>query len=352
MLIVHFLIIYACFIIDMNIYIIKQRYCHYIKILFFFMCSLFFSQYKLVKYFREHNDNLEKNHSILNLDYKHCLPSGSIGANKYINGKFSEDKCKKALLFASKIKADYNSDDAYSKADCFYLYYWLYKEFKSNGISQHTQSFYTKLFNIVSSNNGNNICNYYKNKPISENVFKDVSNLYEMYNNLYYINNPNVPSVKSKCDCINECSAKYEINLKKCESNNNSTFCTVLEDIKNEYNNIQNLTDICNNVECKKLPCRKNDSIQLYIPRNSKSKTSIISTIIILIIPALLFIIYKVKCDFLPYNSCIRREIKRIINKCRRLKEQCNISENSEIYNNIYWNSNYNVLYSSHSIND
>ncbi|GAW84305.1 variable surface protein, partial [Plasmodium gonderi] len=219
--------------------------------------------YELVKDFPMYNEKLENNHLIPGLEYKYCSPDGGIGGYNDIKGKFSEDKCKKALLFASKIEPDYHSDYAYWKADCFYLYYWLYKEFKSNGISQHTQSIYRKLFNIVSIKDSKNICNYYKSKPISENVFKDVSNLYEMYNNLYYINNSNISYVKSKCDCINEFSAKYEINLMKCESNNNSPFCTVLEDIKDEYNNIQNLTDICNNVECKKLPCRKNDSIQL-----------------------------------------------------------------------------------------
>ncbi|GAW84170.1 variable surface protein [Plasmodium gonderi] len=55
---------------------------------------------------------------------------------------------------------------------------------------------------------------------------------------------------------------------------------------------------------------------------------------------------------FLPYNSCLHREIKKIINKCRDLKKEWSKLDNSEIYNNIYLNNNFNVLYSSHYIDE
>ncbi|GAW84117.1 variable surface protein [Plasmodium gonderi] len=298
--------------------------------------------YHLVEKFPECNAIMENYITTSTTNYVPCS-YGYFKARNSLENKFKEYKCNAAMSFISKMNelTPQETREAY----CFYLFYWLYNEFKTNHINDDINSIYKALFDY--GNSGKNICNIYK-YSISDNDIPYLNDLYYMNTNLYYVKNHNFPYDKKKCDCMNECSDKYETNLKKCESNNENSFCRALDDIKNKYNNLQHLTDDCTNIKCKTLPCVKIQKIKIISTRTSKSKTTIILTILILMIPLILFIIYK----FLPYNSYLHREIKRIISKCRGLKKEWSKSENPEIYNNIYWNSNYNVLYSSHYIDD
>ncbi|GAW83984.1 variable surface protein [Plasmodium gonderi] len=303
--------------------------------------------YELVKEFPKHNENLKNNDLIRGLEYKYCFPNGGIGGYNNIYLKFSEDRCMKALSFASRIKPNYNIEYGYwEEANCFFLYYWLHNEFNANGISQYTSNIYKALFNALHKNS-NNICRYYKYKVILEEEFTKLNNLYDIYKKIQCIEN-SCSTCKNKCDCINECSNKYESYNKTCNSSRECSYCEALNNIKNEFINLQKLNHDCFNVKHKELHSKKIERKNITSTRISKRKTAIISTILILIIPALLFIIYK----FLPYNSCLYRKIKKIINRCPGFTEEWRKTENSEIYNNIFCNSNYNVLYSSHYIDD
>ncbi|GAW84197.1 variable surface protein [Plasmodium gonderi] len=297
--------------------------------------------YLLVKEFLKNKNILENNDNDLELANNPCSSYGSIGSYQNIGEKFPEHRCKKALTFASKIKDEYYNF-GYAQEDCLYLYYWLYNEFKAYNMSQHTFDIYFQLINAVHGPN-NMKCRYYRYTSISEIEIQLLDDLYGMYTNLHYIETSSYPSGKIKCNCITECSDKYEVYHEKCKSNNTSSFCRALDDIKNKYNKMPNLTDGCDNIKCKMLPCDSNENIRLPSPKIKKSITAILSTILILIIPILLFIIYK----FLPCNSSMHRGIKKIMNKCRGKYKECNKSQNSEISNSIYWNNNYNVLYSS-----
>ncbi|GAW84456.1 variable surface protein [Plasmodium gonderi] len=295
--------------------------------------------YSYVKNFPEFNEIIENNGEFLKFSRDPCT-DGVIGARDHIKNRFKQDKCHAALSFANIIKNNYISESTEER--CFYLYYWLYNEFKDNNISEYTNEIYPLLFSIVSSNPNNSLCPYYKGSfTIPYNELTKLDDLYNIHNKLYCIKK-SCPSCNNTCKCITECSDIYERHSETCKSNNTSQFCTALENIKNiYYNELQNTTDKCGKAKCKILPCDYIKNIELRSSRISTPKDAIISTIFVLLIPALLFIIYK----FLPYNSYIHGGIKRIINKWRVMNEERDKSKKSELSKNNCWNSSYNMLY-------
>ncbi|GAW83983.1 variable surface protein [Plasmodium gonderi] len=227
-----------------------------------------------------------------------------------------------------------------------YLYYWIYKNHLEVAKDRnYIKELYHEILNVY--NNAGLYITYVV--PFKDVIFDDeleiITDICDMSNKLNEIKYSTFTYCKNKsrCDCADECAAIYMHRHEACETNWDEHFCNILERNKNVYNEL-NLSQYCGKLNCKTLPCEKFENIILPSAQIYKSKTAIISSYLIYIIPALLFIIYK----FLPYNSYLHREIKKLKNMCLGLKKELSKLENSEIYNNIRWNSNYNVLYSSH----
>ncbi|GAW84229.1 variable surface protein [Plasmodium gonderi] len=295
-------------------------------------------EYVYTEKFPEFSEFIKNNKEKLSLHGDPCK-LGSIGARKFYGNKFNEDTCNAGLFFASKIIGNpYNHD---TRARCLYLYYWLYKQLKANNTRDHTKSVYLEFFNNIGGNS-KYVCKDYWYISILDEELNLLDDLHEMNSKLYDIKKNKYLSEENKCHRFNECSDMYKHYSKECTPYNYSSFCDALENIKNLYNDLQN-SNGCVHAKCKKLPCYNTENIESPSPKTNKSKFSIILTILILIIPLLLFVIYK----FTPYNSSLHCGIKKIVNKCRDLNEVWNKSQNSEISDSAYWNNSYDVLYSS-----
>ncbi|GAW84284.1 variable surface protein [Plasmodium gonderi] len=250
-------------------------------------------EYTIVKHFPEYNKNIENYDKNLTFPGDPCT-IGSIKATGILNDIFNVDKCKTALSFASKIKGD--PYDPSTRISCFYLYYWLHKLFNESSISNKTNSIYQKLIYIV-NDYGSHMCRDYMNFAISEDELKKLNDLNDMNNMLYYVINSYYPTGKNKCDCLVACLNIYEQHNKTCKLRNQSFFCEALDDIKDQYNKLSNLTNECVN--------------------------------------------------FTPYNSRLHRGMRDIIDKLSRHKDDSNVLENSETSSITSWNSSYNILYNS-----
>ncbi|GAW84605.1 variable surface protein [Plasmodium gonderi] len=295
--------------------------------------------YTYVGKFPEYKEIIEKKENRLILKNDPCT-TGIIGSRVDMQNKFDKDKCHAALWFAKIINDKFTKEP--TQELCLYLYYWLRKEFEYNNISAQTRTIYIILLSSVSQYI-NSLCLSYKKNDMLDDDFQLMDDLYQMYINIYYIKKDSYPLGKDMCTCITECSDKYKKYKTTCESNNVSSFCFALENINNELNGLQNSSDICSQAKCQNGPCEYTDIMEITSPRTNKSKTAIITTILILTIPVLLFIIYK----FTPYNSFLHRGLKNIINNFHSFKGARNILKNSELYSTTSWNSSHNILYNS-----
>ncbi|GAW84200.1 variable surface protein [Plasmodium gonderi] len=231
-----------------------------------------------------------------------------------------------------------------------YLYYWIYKHHLKAGIDRnYIKEFYKEIIRVYKLFGLFDSCADPFRESIFDNELKLITDICDISKKLNDIKYSTFTScnIKRKCDCADECADIYMRGHKVCENNWDEHFCKILKSYKNKYNAL-NLSNDCDNLKFKTWPSEKFENIMSPSAHINKSKTAIISSFLILIIPAFLFIIYM----FLPYNSLLHREIKKIINMCRVLKKKWWKLENSEIYNNIYCNNNYNVLYSSHYLDD
>ncbi|GAW84576.1 variable surface protein [Plasmodium gonderi] len=282
--------------------------------------------------------------------YNKCLNFNNMFYTANIMNK--DNLCIQAMRYLYNISSDIKNP---LKENHFkYLYYWIYKHhIKAAKDRNYIKEFYKEIIRVyeyagmyiyfVNSFRDLNFDNELE-------LIIDICDISKKLNDIKYSTFTSC-NKKTKCDCADECADIYVRGHKICENNWDKHFCKILKSYKNEYNAL-NLSNDCDNLKFKTWPSDNFENIILPSAQINKSKTAIISSFLILIIPAFLFIIYKVKYDFLPYNTCLHREIKEIINKCRGLKKEWSKSENSEIYNNICRNSNYNVIYSSHYIDD
>ncbi|GAW83925.1 variable surface protein [Plasmodium gonderi] len=262
---------------------------------------------------------------------------------------YDKDKlCPQAMRYLYNICSDMQNTP---KENHFrYLYYWIYKHhLKSAKCRNYIKEFYHEILNVYKSGGLFDSCTDPFRESIFDNELKLITDICDISKKLNDIKNSTFTScnIKRKCDCADECADIYIRGHKLCVNNWDEHFCKILKSYKNKYNAL-NLSNDCDKLKFRTWPSENFENIMLPSAQINKSKTAIISSFLILIITALLFIIYK----FLPYNSLLHREIKKIINICPGLKKKCRKLENSEIYNNIYCNNNYNVLYSSHYLDD
>ncbi|GAW84201.1 variable surface protein [Plasmodium gonderi] len=263
-----------------------------------------------------------------------------------VNIKEKVNLCTQAMKYLYNILSDIHKVP--DKNHFKYLYYWIYKNhLKAKKHSNYIKDFYKEIIRVYKVGGYftylvDSFLDVIFDKELE--IITDICDMSNKLNDIKY-NTFTFCENKSRCDCADECADIYMRGHNICENNGYKDFCEILESYKNEYN-VLDISQSCDKIKCKALPCEIFENIIIPSAHINTSKTAIISSYLILIIPALLFIIYK----FLPYNSCLHLGIKKIKNKCLDLKKEWSKSEISEIYKKIHWNNNYNVLYNSHYI--
>ncbi|GAW82025.1 variable surface protein [Plasmodium gonderi] len=259
--------------------------------------------------------------------------------------KVIENICDKLVAYLFKIH-DELGNASRIKEGLIYLYYWMYKNYQKTGKdSNYIKEIYNEL-----------IKEYYETgigklfKPTPDiNIFdelwikpEDISDWFTKFKDIEKCTLMSL-SEEHTCKCVHECYRTYIEKINTCKNYVKPNSCNILENIRTLYSNINKIIDKCINVNCKKSPINNEFNSLSPPPRTNMAALIIIPTLIILIIPLLSSILYK----FIPYNSCLRYGIKKIINMWNNAKNVWIFMETSEKFNNISWNTKYNVLYNS-----
>ncbi|GAW84052.1 variable surface protein [Plasmodium gonderi] len=256
--------------------------------------------YRLVENFPKCNTIIESYIKTKDSNNHHCT-SGVFGAQSNLMQKFHIKKCNAAVNFASKINE--NSNKISRDSLCFYLYFWIYNELKSIGLSGEINAVYRDLFSIETP--GKNVCNVRKYSTIINDQENNIlQSMYDIYKG--------IDTVKEYCDYIND-----------------DKLCNAINVILHK-NSTPKETEVCESCE----------TIISHPCQNNRSFPIIITVIVILLV--FLFIFIK----FTPYRTNITRRIKRILNIRNHINEEWNNMQSSEIPVNILSDMGYNMSYS------
>ncbi|GAW84463.1 variable surface protein [Plasmodium gonderi] len=256
-----------------------------------------------------------------------------------------EEICDKLVQYLFEIH-DEIGNTLRIKKGLLYMYYWLYKNYL---ISEKDNNYIKEIYNEF-------INEYYKTdmgkllKPNPEvNIFdkgwKDMMDICDLNVKLYNIKIKNISfsDINDRCNYAQKCYDLYMQKYNTCEYSSNTLYCNELENIYNLYNSIPNLTINCDKTKYTMLDSLKINKQVVDTHKSSKSVKIIMLTIVILLIPPLLFIIYK----FIPYNSHVHCVIRTIKNKYSMMNKEWKMLKPLKIYNRALENSMYNILYNS-----
>ncbi|GAW79401.1 variable surface protein [Plasmodium gonderi] len=219
-------------------------------------------------------------------------------------------KCPQIFCY---LKSILNEDKTrFSELGCKYLNYWLYKDVLNRKYINGILGFYQTLIGRLKNVFDDQIVAHARGKYIQDDNLAKITAIADM----------------KACLDIKKSNGKYSVYHQ---------FCEELEEFIHLYN-IETNTEGSINAASLKVPrCKTNTSASTIIP-----------TIIILLIPTLLFILYNVNQDFSPYDSRFRRAITKIIEKWQNINtKERGIVQQSDISNSFSCDSRYYMLYNS-----
>ncbi|GAW84031.1 variable surface protein, partial [Plasmodium gonderi] len=210
-------------------------------------------------------------------DNSHFISSSNIGI------------CYQTMQYLGHTSSDNNS---FEEERCKYLYYWLYKKFKDKNNTENINSFYRKLiekFNADPENhNAPKICLRDKG-TIPEDELKNLEDIYDIETKLQKLKLFNACDKTNRCDCAEECAKKYKHIMDVCNSSYDDDLHKKLEHFKEEFINLE-LTTHCDNVRDIIYPPSQNFSQRMPSASKNSAHRFIIPTILIIIIPLILFV--------------------------------------------------------------
>ncbi|SBT84631.1 PIR protein [Plasmodium ovale] len=231
--------------------------------------------------------------------------------------------------FANYLKNIENTyEDNEKKYHCMYLNYCINNV--DNRATYHGYEYKELLeaYRMVSSSM--KICK--ENIDVIEaDIFFNIRELYEFYNNFYNIKNGLITSLSDKCEIAKKCSEYYERNMEECQDKTDDGLCKVLLNFKEEYENEME----------KVLSCEKAQSLNA---KKSNSFDALVITpfIVTFLISLFTFILYK----FTPFGYWIRHRIKKIKSRMKDIKgENQHLLNNSEMDNLYAQNKSYKIKY-------
>ncbi|GAW84669.1 variable surface protein [Plasmodium gonderi] len=262
--------------------------------------------YDFVQFFPDCENEIEKfkdhnNQTDVCIDKK-TLPD-IVGTGKALN----TDQCSCVLSYLSHINIK-DSTKGSTESDCYYLYYWLYRELEKERKSDQTNNIYKKFLTYYDSITVNSaVCEVYNNISLSKDIFIKTKNLFDVYN------------------LINS-------TIENGESINDHKHSNAVKWIINKYNNhfgIQNYETSEKEVVCS---CKNNIGDPI---------------IITLIITILTFILFFVFYRYKEFGYYYVSKILRKRNTWNNMDNERNLLHVSEIFRNMSKNNMYNVSYNN-----
>ncbi|GAW84266.1 variable surface protein [Plasmodium gonderi] len=211
------------------------------------------------------------------------------------------------------------SEDKLEKEHLIYLYYLIYLYFQKTGKNRsYVKELYHELLKVYNGRNNYIPYIYVYKIYMLENELKILTGICDLNVILNDIKTSTFKYCEDSniCNCSNKCYEIYLSLQNACGSYNVHPFCNILKTLREQYNSISNLTENCLNIKCKTIPCDKNDNIYLSFSRTNYAAIIILSTIVMLLTPILLFVLYNVNYKYNMmkgiYNSFLKRsEVSR-----------------------------------------
>ncbi|KMZ79964.1 hypothetical protein PVIIG_04219 [Plasmodium vivax India VII] len=189
----------------------------------------------------------------------HSTICASINKKSFKSGY---DNCSKVLKYLKHIQGNGNGKDNYIAKGCKYLNYWLYDEEHSQYVTTNNISdFYNELQQSSNHYLEPDLCKD-DFKKIEEYIFKDIKELYNLYENLYRFHYSH--STRNSCHNVETCVQIYEKYKNDCLDGKNKKLCNELENFRLRYNDVMKLKDECNGVK-KMLPPYKAYNLTVII---------------------------------------------------------------------------------------
>ncbi|GAW83955.1 variable surface protein [Plasmodium gonderi] len=231
-----------------------------------------------------------------------------------------------------------------------YMYYWLYRNYLSHGIKEENiNRLYKKLIKRYSETSfAQKIDKPVLSDDLNRQEWKTLIGIINLSIALNEIKVFSFESSKkqSYCDYLNGCVSMCKHYIGECTRSASPNICDIFENIENQINDII-LENGCNDSNHQISPSTNSQNEPLDSSSNIKSRTIIISAVLILLTPMLVFILYKVNYDFKLCNSYLLHRIKKKINRWKKDDKEWNIQQHSEMSNSISSHSMYNILYNS-----
>ncbi|SBT02034.1 PIR Superfamily Protein, partial [Plasmodium ovale curtisi] len=192
-------------------------------------------------------------------------------------------KCKKIFGYFNYLEGKGTSSSV--PACCKYLNYWLYDELINNKESiYNTLSLFESFLDTYENdyNPGSEVCKRYM-EDINDNKYKQVNNLFDLYNLFNQFEDPSILFTSDHCDKAKQSADKYNTLLNECQNVINQDYCETLDKFRIQYNQRVKLVNTCEQVP-KYLPSYKS---------NNMAVTILIPIIITLAISFILFFLHK-----------------------------------------------------------
>ncbi|SBS95161.1 PIR Superfamily Protein [Plasmodium malariae] len=202
-------------------------------------------------------------------------------------------QCQEIGRYLIEIQQNHNSN---SPKRCKYLNY------KINSDNSYNNPDLFQIYKNFSSKIGNVCINEIKN--ITEDSLEKLKELYSYYENFSKFNGKDKDSEGHICNSVRQCYNFYNDNYKKCQGNNESSFCEELTNFKKAYENKMKTLTPCDGLP-KTLPppllqtLSPEETDQVFIPS--------LTTALILLISCTLFFLYK----FTPLKSWLHTHLRR-----------------------------------------
>ncbi|GAW84668.1 variable surface protein [Plasmodium gonderi] len=266
---------------------------------------------------------------------------------------FENNICPKTIKYLFTIHGSINN---LYKDGLKYLYYWLYMDqLNAEESSDNVKKIYEKLLSIYNKSDVGTMRPNALQDNIDGDEWEKIKDLCDFFSIINDIRGSTFKrcSEQDKCRCAQISFDKYMRHHIKCKDNSSLLFCNVYENIESVFNELM-LTNSCSKIRNQMLAPLSFQNKPVSTPRTNSARTIIISTLVTILIPSLLFSLYEVNYDviihiyFTPYNSFFRRVIMKIINKLNSInKKEWNILQYSDTPNSFSWDRGYNMLYNS-----
>ncbi|GAW84157.1 variable surface protein, partial [Plasmodium gonderi] len=211
--------------------------------------------------------------------------------------KYIKDKCLKWFPYLFQIH--YKSEQEKIKG-LQYMYYWIYRNYTNQGIIK--ENIITLYKCLIKRYNDTSFAQVTGKPPLPDSIkgqqweiLIDICNLNTALNEIKNISFESSEK-QGSCYYLKEHVDKCIENAAKCKSNASPNVCKIFENIKSEIN--QRMSEKgCYNINNKIFPLLNSQNQSFDSSRTNNSGIIIISTVLTLLTPMLVFILYKVNYD-------------------------------------------------------